>query len=83
MPKPTIKKEEPKLYKYHLTKKIIKFHGTDFYADVQSKLEEGSKVYENFEENFMGVLDAHAPRKTKFYVVIINLMLTKIFVNPL
>ena len=55
---------------------------TVFHTDLQNKLEEGLKVYQTFEETFVGVLDPHAPRKT-FYVVIIKLMLTKIFVKPL
>ena len=36
-----------------------------FQTDLQSKLEEGPKVYQNFEEAFVRVLDAHAPRNTK------------------
>ena len=42
-----------------------KFDGTAFHTDLHSKLEEGPKVYQNFEETFVRVLDAHAPRKTK------------------
>ena len=34
-------------------------------------------------KTFVRVLDAHAPRKLKFYVVFIKLMLTKIFVKSL
>ena len=33
--------------------------------DLQSNLEEGPKVYQNFEETFVRVLDAHSPRKAK------------------
>ena len=33
--------------------------------DLESKLEEYPKHYENFEKSFANVLDAHAPRKTK------------------
>ena len=60
--KTTSKKEEQKLYKYRDYKK---FDSTTFHTDLQSKLEEGPKVYQNFEETFVRVLDAHAPRKTK------------------
>ena len=57
MPKTTFKKEEHRDYK--------KFDSTAFQTDLQSKLEEDLKVYQNFEETFVRVLDAHAPRKTK------------------
>ena len=33
--------------------------------DLEHKLEECPKDYENFEKTFVNVLDAHAPRKTK------------------
>ena len=62
MLKTTFKKEEPKLHKYRDYKK---FDSTAFHTDLQSKLEKGPKVYQNFEETFVRVLDAHAPRKTK------------------
>ena len=62
MLKTTFEKEEPKLYKYHNHKK---FDSTAFYTDLQSKLEEGPKVYKHFEETFVRVSDAHAPRKIK------------------
>ena len=62
MLKTTFKKEEPKLHKYRDFKK---FDSTAFHTDLQSKLEEGPKVYQNFEDTFVRVLDAHAPRKTK------------------
>ena len=62
MLKTTFKKEEPKLYKYRNYKK---FHSTAFHTDLQSKLEESPKVYQNFEETFVRGLDPHAPRKTK------------------
>ena len=32
--------------------------------DLQIKQDEGPKVYQNFEEAFVRVLDTHAPRKT-------------------
>ena len=60
--KTTFKKEKPKLYKDCDYKKI---NSTTFHTNLQSKLEEGRKVYLNFEETFVRVLDAHAPRKTK------------------
>ena len=62
MLKTTSKKEESKLYKY---RDYNKFDNTAFLTDLQSKLEEGPKVYQNFEETLERVLDAHAPRKTK------------------
>ena len=62
MLKTIFEKEEPKLYKYRDYKN---FDSTAFHTDLQSKLEEGPKVYQNFEENFVRVSDAHAPRKTK------------------
>ena len=80
MLKTTLKKEEPKLYKYRDYKKCDR---TAFHTDFQSKLEEGPKVYQNFEETFVRVLDAHGPKKLRFYMVIINLMLTKLFVKAL
>ena len=61
MLKTTFKKEERKLYKYC---DYIKFDSTTFHTDLQNKLlDEGSKVYQNFEETFGRVLDAHAPGK--------------------
>ena len=33
--------------------------------DLENKLEECPKHYENFEEKFANVLDANAPRRTK------------------
>ena len=33
--------------------------------DLQDKVNEVSKVYQNFEETFENVLDGHAPRQTK------------------
>ena len=60
--KTTFKKEEPKLFKYRDYKK---FGNTAFNTDLQSKLEEVPKVHQNFEQTFVRVLNAHAPRKTK------------------
>ena len=37
----------------------------NFRKDLENKLEECPKHYENFEKIFVNVLDAHAPRKTK------------------
>ena len=62
MLKTTFKKNEPKLFKYRDYKK---FDSTAFHTDLQNKLDEGPKVYQNFEDTFVRVLDAHAPRKTK------------------
>ena len=44
---------------------MIKIYSTAYHTDLQSKLEEVPKVYKNFEETFVKVVDAHAPRKTK------------------
>ena len=38
---------------------------TAFHTDLQSILEEDHKIYQNFKETFVRVLDAHTPRKTK------------------
>ena len=62
MLKTTFKKDKPKLFKYLDYKK---FDSTAFHTDLQNKLDEGPKVYQNFEDTFVRVLDAHAPRKTK------------------
>ena len=62
MLKTTFEKEEPKLHKYR-DYKI--FDSIAFHTDLQIKQDEGPKVYQNFEETFVRVLDAHAPRKTK------------------
>ena len=37
----------------------------NFRKDLENKLVECPKHYENFEKTFVNVLDAHAPRKTK------------------
>ena len=58
--KTTFKNKEPKLHKYRDYKK---FDSTAFQMDLQSKLEENLKVYQNFEQTFVRVLDAHARRK--------------------
>ena len=44
---------------------MIKIYSTAYHTDLQSKLEEVPKVYKNFEETFVKVVDAHSPRKTK------------------
>ena len=62
MPKTIFKKQEKKLDKYRDYKK---FDSTAFHTALQSKLEEGLEVYQNFQETFVRVLDAYAPRKTK------------------
>ena len=41
------------------------FNDADFRMDLEHKLEECPKDYENFEKTFVNVLDAHSPRKTK------------------
>ena len=62
MLKSTFKKEESKPYKYCDSKKCDR---TAFHTDLQSKLEEGPNVYQEFKEIFVRVLDAHGPRKAK------------------
>ena len=57
---------------------ITKNDNTTFPADLIKNLDKGSKVYQISEETFVNVIDAHALRKTKVYVVIKNLVLTKI-----
>ena len=60
-----------------------KLNSTAFNTDLQSKLEEGPKIYQNFEETFVRVLAAHEPRKTKVLRGNHKTILTKIFVKPL
>ena len=60
MLKTTFKKDKPKLFKYHDYKT---FDSAAFHTDLQNKLDEGPKVHQNFEDTFVRVLDAHAPRK--------------------
>ena len=45
-----------------ITKKLTLY--TAFHTDLQSKLEEGPKICQNF-KTFVRVLDAPTPRKTK------------------
>ena len=56
------KREESKHFIYRDYKN---FNDMNFRKDLESKLEECPKHYENFEKTFVNVLDAHAPRKTK------------------
>ena len=53
----TFKKVESKLYKY--------FDITAFHTDFQNKLDKSFRVYQNFEETFVRVLDAHPLTKKK------------------
>ena len=62
MLKTCFKREESKHFIYRDYKN---FNDTDFRMDLENKLEECPKHYENFEKTFVNVLDAHAPRKTK------------------
>ena len=62
MLKTCFKREESKIFIYRDYKN---FNDTDFRMDLENKLEECPKHYENFEKTFVNVLDAHAPRKTK------------------
>ena len=56
------KREESKNFIYRDYKN---FNDTDFCMDLENKLEECPKDYENFEKTFVNVLDAHLPGKTK------------------
>ena len=62
MLKTCFKREESKIFIYQDYKN---FNDTDFCMDLENKLEECPKHYENFEKTFVNVLDAHALRKTK------------------
>ena len=62
MLKTCFKREESKNFIYRDYKN---FNDTDFRMDLENKLEECPKHYENFERTFVNVLDAHAPRRTK------------------
>ena len=76
------KREESKRFIYRDYKN---FNDIDFRMDLENKLEKCPKHYKNFEKTFVSVSDAHAPRKTgkRFYAVIINTMLIRIFVKLL
>ena len=56
------KREESKHFIYRDYKK---FNDMNFRKDLENKLGECPKHYENFEKTFVNVLDAHPPRKTK------------------
>ena len=58
----TFKKVESKLYKYRDYKY---FDITAFHTDFQNKLDKSFRVYQNFEETFVRVLDAHPLTKKK------------------
>ena len=62
MLKTRFKREESKHFIYRAYKN---FNDMNFRKDLENKLEECPKHYENFEKIFVNVLDAHAPRKTK------------------
>ena len=62
MLKTCFKREETKLFIYRNYKNL---NDTDFCMDLENKLEECPKHYENFEKTFVNVLDAHPSRKTK------------------
>ena len=62
MLKTRFKREESKHFIYRDHKN---FNDMNFRKDLENKLEECPKHYENFETTFVNVLDAHAPRKTK------------------
>ena len=53
---------ESKLYKYRDYKY---FDITAFHTDFQNKLDKSFRVYQNFEETFVRVLDAHPLTKKK------------------
>ena len=62
MLKTRFKREESKHFIY---RDYRNFNHMNFRKDLENKLEECPKHYENFEKTFVNVLDAHAPRKTK------------------
>ena len=62
MSKTCFKRGESKHFIYRDYKN---FNEINFRKDLEDKLEECPKHYENFEKTFVNVLDAHAPRKTK------------------
>ena len=62
MLKTRFKREESKHFIYRNYKN---FNDLNFRKDLENKLEDCSKHYENFEKAFVNVLDAHAPRKFK------------------
>ena len=59
----TFKKEESKQFIYRDYKNFV---NTNFQMDLESKLNNCPKKYENFQKTFENVLNAHAPKKTKF-----------------
>ena len=80
MLKTWFKREESKHFIYWGYKN---FNDTEFNMGLENKLEECPKHYEHFEDPFVYVSDAHAPRKTKVLRGNINLVLIRIFVKPL
>ena len=80
MLKTTFKKEESRQFIYRDYKN---FDNTNFQMDLEIKLNNCPKKYENFEKTFENVLNAHAPKKTKFLRGNQKLTLTKIFAKPL
>ena len=62
MLKTCFKREKSKEFIY---RDYQNFNDMNFRTDLENKLEECPKHYENFEKTFVNVLDAHAPRKTK------------------
>ena len=61
--KTTFKKEESKQFIYRDYKNFV---NTNFQMDLESKLNNCPKKYESFQKTFENVLNAHAPKKTKF-----------------
>ena len=61
MLKTCFKREESKHFIYRHYKH---FNDISFPMDLENKLEECPKHYQNFEKTFVNVLDAHAARKT-------------------
>ena len=62
MLKTRFKREESK---HSIYRDYKNFNDMNFHKDLENKLEECPKHYENFEKTFVNVLDVHAPRKTK------------------
>ena len=77
----TFQKEEPKILIYRYFKK---FTYTDFQSELVNKpSSHNSYEYCAFEKRFVEVLDTHAPKKGKSFVVTTNLMLIKHYILQL
>ena len=80
MLKTCFKREESKHFIYRDYKN---FNDVKFRMDQENKLEGCPKHYENFEKTFVNYQMLIRQGKPRFYAVIINPMLIRIFVKPL